>query len=57
MYDVFRSFGSLLSFAIRFTVLGISRMQNFSQTNSLIKKLYSSEEPPNPDDEQDQFQD
>ena len=41
---MFRSFGSLLSFTIRFTVLAISSMQSFSLSNSLIKKLYSSEE-------------
>ena len=42
IYDVFRSFGSLLAFTIRFTILGISPMQSFSLANSLIKKLYSS---------------
>ena len=42
IYDVIRSFGSLLSFTIRFTVLAISSMQNFSLANSLIKKLYST---------------
>lgn len=57
-YDVFRSFGSLLSFTIRFTVLGISTMQSFSLSNSLIKKLYSVEardEDEDGDDDQDRY--
>lgn len=43
LYDLVRSFGSLLSFTIRFTVLAISNMQSFSLANSLIKKLYSAD--------------
>ena len=49
-YDVFRSFGSLLAFTRYFTLLGISRMQNFSLANSLIKKLYSFEDKKENDD-------
>ena len=49
-YNIFRDFGSLLAFTIRFTLLGISQMQGFSLANSLIKKLYSVEE--ENDDEQ-----
>ena len=49
-----RSFGSLLAFTLRFTYLGISQMQGFSLSNSLIKKLYSAEHPEDCDSEDDQ---
>lgn len=45
IYDVMRSFGSLLAFTLRFTYMAIAQMQGFSLSNSLIKKLYSAEDP------------
>ena len=48
-YKIFRDFGGLLAATIRFTALSIASTQGFSITNSLIKKLYSTQE--DPDDE------
>ena len=43
VYDVFKGFGGQLSFILNFTGLAIGSMQAFSLSNSLIKKLYSSQ--------------
>ena len=40
-----RDWGGLYAFTRMMTVLAIGRMQGFSLTNSLIKKLYSAQEP------------
>ena len=45
LFEMFRDFGSLLALVIRFTSLAISTTQGFSLSNSLIKKLYSTDEP------------
>ena len=54
-YKVFRDFGGLLASTVRFTALAIASTQGFSFTNSIIKKLYSTQEiqdgdPSSPDD-------
>ena len=48
-YKMFRDFGGLLAVTIRFTNLTIASTQGYSFTNSIIKKLYSTQE--NLDDE------
>ena len=47
-----RDWGGIFGFTRMMTVLVIGRMQGFSLTNSLIKKLYSAKDPNASDDEQ-----
>ena len=49
-----RNFGALLSFILFFTKLLIGPMQKFSFANSIIKKLYSTQEEPGKEDALDE---
>ena len=44
MYDVLRSFGSVLAFVLRFSGYLFFGFTSFALSNSLIKKLYSVDE-------------
>lgn len=44
MYDVLRDFGSYLSFTLRFTGYLFFSFTSFSLSNSIVKKLYSTQE-------------
>ena len=52
---MFRDFGGLLAVTIRFTNLTIGSTQGYSFTNSIIKKLYSTQDDdPSEDNQADQ---
>ena len=52
MYDVLRSFGSVLAFVLRFSGYLFFGFTGFALSNSLIKKLYSVDES-DPNDDYD----